>query len=455
MDHEDSPNGDFAHYDGRCVSKKPKLTRFISEPEIRDEFSHHQPGISRINNGSFGSCPKSVLASQQNWQQKFLQQPDDFYFNTLRKGILHSRTLIKDLVNADHVDEISLVDNATTATAIVLQQIGRGFAEGKFNKNDTILMLHCAFQAVKKSIQAYVMRAGGSIVEVQLPFPLISEEEIIREFRKGLEKGKENGKKVRLAIIDHITSMPCVVVPVSKLVKICREEGVEQVFVDAAHALGSVKIDVKEIGADFYVSNLHKWFFCPPSVAFLYCRKSDVSTGMHHPVVSHEFGNGLPIESSWIGTRDYSAQLVVPSAMEFVRRFEGGIDGIMTRNHKQVLKMGKMLAESWGTNLGSPPELCAGMIMVGLPSRLRILSEEDALRLRGHLRVHFGVEVPIYYQPPKDNCECCARDKDGVITGYARISYQVYNSLEDYEKFMNAINSLVDKKQVCKMLLTE
>ncbi|KAJ4727921.1 L-cysteine desulfhydrase-like [Melia azedarach] len=418
---EETRNGDLT----RHVSKKPKLNPFISEPEIRDEFSHHQQGVARINNGSFGSCPRSVLAAQKAWQLKFLQQPDDFYFNNLRKGILESRTVIKDLINADDVDEISLVDNATTAAAIVLQQIGRGFSEGKFNENDTVLMLHCAFQAVKKSIQAYVTRAGGSIIEIQLPFPIISEKEIIKEFKKGLEKGKENGKTIRLAIIDHITSMPCVVIPVRKLVQICREEGVEQVFVDAAHAIGSVKIDVKEIGADFYV------------------------------MVSHEFGNGLPIESAWIGTRDYSAQLVVPSAVKFVNRFEGGTDGIMKRNHEQVLKMGKMLAESWGTNLGSPPEMCAGMVMVGLPSSLKVMNEEDASRLRGHLRVYFGVEVPIYYQVPKDDGEGAAKDKDGIITGYARISHQVYNTLEDYEKFKEAIIGLVEERKVCKMLLSE
>ncbi|KAL4583401.1 hypothetical protein LXL04_007972 [Taraxacum kok-saghyz] len=34
------------------------------------------------------------------------------------------------------------------------------------------------------------------------------------------------------------------------------------------------------------------------------------------------------LEHSWIGTRDYSAQLVVPEALEFVNRFEGGLDGI-------------------------------------------------------------------------------------------------------------------------------
>lgn len=451
MDSDQRENGDASH---NHVAKKPKLSALMPEEEIQREFSHHQLGVARINNGSFGSCPASIIAAQREWQLKFLQQPDDFIFNHLRNGLLESRKVVKDLINADSVDEVSLVDNATTAAAIVLQQIGRGFAQGKFQKGDAVVMLHCAFQSVKKSIQAYVTGAGGSVIEVQLPFPVNSNEEIVSEFRKGLEKGKSNGRKVRLAIIDHITSMPCVVVPVAELVKICRQEGVDQVFVDAAHAIGSVPVDVKEIGADFYVSNLHKWFFCPPSVAFLYCRNSSLTSEVHHPVVSHEYGNGLAIESSWIGTRDYSSQLVIPSVLEFVNRFEGGIEDIILRNHQNVVKMGKMLAQSWGTNLGAPPDMCASMIMVGLPSRLCISSEEDATRLRSHLRAHYGIEVPLHYQAPSD-VEGGPKDKDGLITGYARISHQVYNTFDDYCKFRDAINQLLEQQWSCKMLLME
>ncbi|KDP28341.1 hypothetical protein JCGZ_14112 [Jatropha curcas] len=449
MENEDPRNGESVHH--QHVTKKPRLACVITESEIQEEFSHHQSGIARINNGSFGSCPQSVLAAQREWQLKWLQQPDDFYFNTLRKGILHSRAVVKDLINADDVDEISLVDNATTAAAIVLQQIGRSFSEGKFCKNDAVLVFHCTFEAVKKSIQAYVTRAGGSVIEVQLPFPVNSDEKIIAAFRKELKNGKSNGKRVRLAIIDHITSMPCVVTPIRELVNICREEGVDQVFVDAAHAVGSVKVDVKEIGADFYVSNLHKWFFCPPSVAFLYCRKRSSSSDVHHPVVSHEYGNGLPIESSWIGTRDYSSQLAVPAALEFVNRFEGGIYGIIKRNHGKVVEMGKMLAEAWGTNLGAPPEMCAGMIMVSLPSRLGVRSQDDALRLRSHLRDNHGVEVPIHYQPPRDG-EMGVKDKDGFITAFARVSHQVYNTFEDYCKLRNSINQLLEEPQILEKL---
>ncbi|XP_061988093.1 probable L-cysteine desulfhydrase, chloroplastic [Rosa rugosa] len=247
--HNHTLNGDSNTH----ASKKPKLS-FITPSEIAAEFSHHDPTVARINNGSFGSCPDSVLQAQRRWQLKYLSQPDHFYFNHLQTGILHSRTLIKDLINADHVDEVSIVDNATTAAAIVLQQAAWGFSESKFEQGDAVVMLHYAYGAVKKLIEAYVTGAGGHVIEVPLPFPLNSNDEIVTEFKKALEKGKANDRRV-------------------------------------------------------------------------------------------SYGNGLAIESAWIGTRDYSPQLVVPAVLDFVNRFEGGIEGIRKRNHETVVEMGQMLAE--------------------------------------------------------------------------------------------------------------
>ncbi|KAK7269476.1 hypothetical protein RIF29_22204 [Crotalaria pallida] len=427
-------------------NKKPKLS-FITDSEIQEEFSHHDPSVARINNGSFGCCPSSVISSQHQWQLLNLRQPDHFYVNHLKKSILHSRTIIKNLVNAQHLDEISIVDNASTATTIVLQQTAWSFHEARFNKGDVVVVLHYAYGAVKKSIEAYVARAGGKVIEVPLPFPVKSNDEIVREFRSALERGRSGGKRIRLAVIDHVTSMPSVVIPVKELVKICREEGVDQVFVDAAHAIGCIDVDMQEIGADFYTSNLHKWLFCPPSIAFLYTRRSSSKgSDLHHPVVSHEYGNGLASESAWIGNRDYSAQLVVPAVLDFVNRFEGGIEGIKKRNHDAVVEMGEMLAAAWGTHLGSPPEMCASMVMVGLPACLGISSDSDAMKLRTHLRDDFGVEVPIYFRPPRDG------EVGLVVTGYARISHQVYNRVDDYYKFRDAVNQLVSDGFTCALL---
>ncbi|WZZ88536.1 hypothetical protein YC2023_117115 [Brassica napus] len=76
-----------SHEEGR-VTKKGKKGRDgklrssqSSSSEIESEFSHHDPAFARINNGSFGSCPSSVIAAQRDWQLRFLRQPDRFFFD--------------------------------------------------------------------------------------------------------------------------------------------------------------------------------------------------------------------------------------------------------------------------------------------------------------------------------------------------------------------------------------
>ncbi|WOL06703.1 hypothetical protein Cni_G15437 [Canna indica] len=443
--------GDEEEEEGGRLSKRMRpLSPRISSAEIVAEFSHHDHAVARVNNGSFGCCPASVVADQLNWQHLFLRQPDEFYFRHLQPSIHRSRSLVRELINAAHLDEVSLVDNATTAAAIVFQHVAWSFIEGAFSPGDVVVMLHYAYGAVKQSIHAYVARAGGHVVEVPLPFPLSSAEEIISEFRRTLDRCRADGRRVRLAVIDHITSMPSVVIPVKELTRICREEGVDQVFVDGAHSIGNIEVDVEDIGADFYTSNLHKWLFCPPSVAVLHARLSSVAARrLHHPVVSHEYGNGLPLESGWIGNRDYTPQLVIPTVVEFVNRFEGGLQGIQQRNHEKVVEMGKMLAAAWGTRLGCPPEMSCSMIMVGLPGCLGISSDKDAMKIRTLLREEYKVEVPIYYQPPAQG----DKDESGaVITGYVRISHQVYNVEDDYHRLREAILKLVGDGFNCTLL---
>ncbi|KAG2597010.1 putative L-cysteine desulfhydrase 2 [Panicum virgatum] len=436
-----------------AAAKRPRAP--ITEAEVRAEFAHHDGAVARVNNGTFGCCPATVLAARARWQRLFLSQPDAFYFHSLQPGLSRSRAAVAAAVGATGAAEVSLVDNATTAAAIVMQHVAWSFAEGAFARGDAVLMLHYTYSSVKKSIHAYAARAGAAVVEVPLPFPVASPAAVVAEFRAALARAKAGGRAVRLAVIDHITSMPSVLIPVRDLVAICRDQGVDKVFVDAAHAIGQVPVDVRDIGADFYTSNLHKWFFCPSAVAFLHIRKDEpIAEQLHHPVVSSEYGNGLPMESAWIGVRDYSAQLVVPDAVDFMSRFEGGIEGISRRNHDKVIEMGRMLAEAWGTFLGSPPEMCGSMVMVGLPGCLGIDSDDDAMRLRDMLRNDFKVEVPIFNNSRSvQGQEKMDKDANGdQVTGYVRISHQVYNVREEYEVLRDAVNKLVLEGFSCSKL---
>ncbi|KAE8679255.1 putative L-cysteine desulfhydrase [Hibiscus syriacus] len=357
----------------------PPQPLFITPAEIVSEFSHHTP-LSLA----------STMAA------------------LLQLGMLRSRNVIKDLINADHVDEVSIVDNATTAVSIVLQHIAWGFAEGRFYPGDATVMFHCAYGAVKKSVEAYFVRTGGYVIEVPLPFPLYSDDEIVQEFRQALEKAKQNNRRVRLAIIDHVTFMPTVVIPVKQIVNICRSAGVDHIFIDAAHGIGCVDVDMKQIGADFYTSNLHKWLFCPPSATFDSCTVEGLTKAL---------------------------LCIIP--------FEGGIDGIKKRNHDAVVEMGEMLAKAWGTHLG-----CPSVFEHGYGGSACLFGSVERST---HFEVTNILEGQVWCR--SFDILSSTQGRGGrSIYGYAQISYQVYNKVEDYYKFRDAISQLVQNAFTCASL---
>ena len=72
-----------------------------------------------------------------------------------------------------------------------------------------------------------------------------------------------------MAVIDHISSKPSLIFPVEEMVEYLHSKDIP-VFVDGAHAIGQVDIDISKIQPEGYVSNFHKWAFGPVSAAFLY-----------------------------------------------------------------------------------------------------------------------------------------------------------------------------------------
>ncbi|BBN14167.1 L-cysteine desulfhydrase [Marchantia polymorpha subsp. ruderalis] len=413
--------------------------------DVRErEFDHHEAGVARLNHGSFGSCPSAVQKAQEEWKHKWFKQPDTFVYHQMEDGLLASRTAIARLINAQNVDQVVLLDNATTAASMVAQELVWGFLEGRFHKGDAILLLNHAYGAYRACFEAIAARVGAELISAKIPFPVSSPSHALGFFRDSLAKAREEspGRIIRLAVLDHITSMPSMLLPVKDMVSLCRSYGVEQVFVDGAHAFGSVEVDVQDLDADFYTSNCHKWFFAPEVVAFFHCKPQHLGS-LHHPVVSTTHGLGLAAECSWVGTRDYSAQLAIPAAEEFVLREAGGLDALRRLNHDSVLAMGDWLANEWGTACGAPPEMVASMVMVGLPPVLNIQSFDEGLDLRTRLREEFHVEVPMHYVSKEDQESADRITKIPGITAYARVSHQIYNKMEDYVQLRDAINSLV------------
>lgn len=58
--------------------------------------------------------------------------------------------------------------------------------------------------------------------------------------------------------------------------------------------------------------------------------------------------------------------------------------------------------------------------------------------MRSRLREEFHVEVPLCYAG-----DSMSHTDSSKVVAYARISHQVYNKLEDYYAFRDAVNSIL------------
>lgn len=95
----------------------------------------------------------------------------------------------------------------------------------------------------------------------------IEDDDLVDQFEAAISRinTEDNGKRrVRLAIVDTITSQPGLRIPYEKLTAKCREHDVLS-LVDGAHGVGQIPLDLSTLDADFFTTNLHKSALPMPS----------------------------------------------------------------------------------------------------------------------------------------------------------------------------------------------
>lgn len=75
---------------------------------------------------------------------------------------------------------------------------------------------------------------------------------------------------MKFAVLDHVISFPPVVMPIKELAALCHSEDCK-VFVDGAHALASIPINLAELGVQYYASSMLKVYPSRSRTNFLIC----------------------------------------------------------------------------------------------------------------------------------------------------------------------------------------
>ena len=280
-----------------------------------------EAGAVFLNHGSFGACPRDVLAEQDRLRAAMESQPDLF----IRERVMptRARTELRAAAGAlaafvgTAPERVALVENATVGVQAVLR--GLAFAPG-----DEILITDHTYNAVRLIVEERCRETGAQVRVVALPWPATAEA-IVERFAAATTP------RLRLAVLDHITSPTALALPLARIVQAVRRHGA-RVLVDGAHAVGHVPLDLDTLGVDWYVSNAHKWLYAPRGTAFLYAAPG-VAPLTPPPVTSHFIGLGFPQSFDYVATRDYTAWLSLPAAL----RFHAELDAPAAARYRETL----------------------------------------------------------------------------------------------------------------------
>lgn len=368
------------------------------------------PAYCFLNHGSFGAVPRAIGQACTATQHRLESRPIELLGRRIHELLTPSRHRIEEFLGMEE-DSFGFVTNATEGINAVLRSL-------TFEPGDELLTTTHVYNAVRKAMAFRARQCGAAYREIEIPLPVSGPDEVLQRIVEGLSS------RTRLLVVDQITSPTALLFPVRELAAACRERGIE-LLVDGAHAPGMLDCRVPELGATYWVGNLHKWCCAPKGAGLLWVapeRRGDI----HPATISHGLDEGFGVEFEWQGTRDIAPWMTAGMAIEFMGQW--GWDRVRAHNHQMAAWAHRMLCERWELEPISPLDgsMLGSMCTVPLPVEVRAhgMRPED---LQVTLYREYRVEAPII-------------DFNG--RWYVRASAQVYNRAYEYEHLAQAMLEL-------------
>ncbi|MDY7091831.1 MAG: aminotransferase class V-fold PLP-dependent enzyme [Acidobacteriota bacterium] len=387
-----------------------------------------QPGLSFLNHGSFGACPRPVLDLQQQLRAELEEQPVEFFVRRLPDRLDAARERLADFLGADPEDLV-VVPNATAGVNTVLRSLlAASASEPTWEAGDELLTTDHAYNACRNALEFVARGAGARVRVATVPFPLEDPQQVVDTVLGAVTE------RTRLVLLDHITSPTGLVFPLEQLVRALDARGIDT-LVDGAHAPGMLDLDLDALGAAYYTGNCHKWPCAPKGAAFLHVRR-DRQDGIEPLSISHGANVRRAGRSrfhdafDWTGTDDPTAFLCVPKALETVAALvPGGWPEVRRRNRELALAARRHLCAALEVGEPSPESMIGSLAAVPLPDRPQEEASAGALytsALQQKLLQEHHIEVPIVPWPAPPH-------------RLVRISAQLYNTEEQYRHLARAL----------------
>ena len=328
----------------------------------------------------------------------------------------NTRVSVQKYINAKDKDEIVFTKGATEAINLVANTFGQKYLED----GDEVLITELEHHS--NYVPWHFLRKSKNI---KIEFAEINDDgEITLE-----EIKKKITKKTKIISVTHLSNVTGAILPIKEIVDLAHSKNIP-VLVDGCQGAPHLKLDMQELGCDFYAISGHK-MYGPTGIGVLYAKKKWLEDlppyqgggGMISEVKKNSITYGELPNKYEAGTMATAQVIAFNESIKFLEKI--GIENI-EKHEKELLDYSlELLAKNNSVKIVGNPKNKGGVISFTIegvhPHDIATILDEDGVAIRaGH--------------------HCCQILHEKLnLPATARVSFGIYNTKKDIEQLCSSI----------------
>ncbi len=339
--------------------------------------------------------------------------------NRCTEAFEESRKKVAAFINAPHSREVIFTKGATESINLLVNSLAGSY----FKEGDEVILTQMEHHANIVPWQMLEKRLNIVLKVV----PLTGKGELDLSAFKNLFS-----PRTKFAAFTHISNVLGTINPVKKMIRIAHQHQVP-VMIDGAQAIHHLGVDVQELDCDFYVFSGHK-MYGPTGTGVLYGKeewldKMEPYQGGGEMIASVSFKgttfNDLPYKFE-AGTPNYAGAIGLGAAIDYLQTI--GLETIWTYEHELFHYAYKEMLKVPGLRLIGDASDRSGVLsfLMGKAHPFDVGTLLDKLGIAVRTGHHCAQPLMEWYGIP----------------GTVRASFAFYNTLEEVDALMAALNRI-------------
>lgn len=364
--------------------------------------------IINLNNGGVAPSPKIVQDAVEHYNKMNNEAPSYYMWRILDQG---REPLREKMATICGCSPSELVFNRNSSEGLETIIFGLRLKAG-----DEVILTKQDYPNMINAWKQREKRDGIKLIWLNFDFPIEDKNIIVSAYKNAFSS------KTKIVHITHMINWLGQLLPVKEIADEAKKNNIE-VIVDAAHSFAHVPYKISDLNCDYWATSLHKWLSAPIGTGLLYVRKEKIKN--LYPL----FGAADP-ESEDIkkfenlGTRSFALEQAIGHAADFYNYIgaERKFDRLCTLKERWV----NQFKNNPKVKINSPQNRAFG----GAIGNIEIINtkpEELDNFLFNQYKIH---TVGINWE-----------NIHGV-----RITPNVYTSLYDIDRLIEAITAFLNKK---------